>query len=728
MSSLSSGLFKFISRRIHADCWRITAFAISLLFFAPALVQGQASETTSEGAPAQESPTAAPPRPFNNAPPPAKKTGSEGTEENADAENADADKPLFPNPEAPKTPTQTGRFRTASGFVKVNEQLLDAFKDSVVRVNALDGVGNSLGEAMGVAVGVADSGIQEGDSIYIATSLSLVLGNSMEWADQILCTHDSGASYTAEIALIDEQLDLVLLKPKNKPSPIRFVPESQERAQVSVITISFERDRKNEIVPKFHRGVVAAVNPEEGSLALSGKTFTDNQSGTAIINLQGQLMGMLLPKSNGVLSSGITRAIRKAKGREAFSPKLVGVIMGRGLVVDPTLKGAYPSIEAALSDLRKGDAPKADPTRFLKAYTDEFKPKAAERPVLKIASGIFRIQETLSIPANLSISGSGPGSTMLVAQTADKPLLKIEAVEKVSIANLRLIPATSQKENVPTVEVRKAKQITFQGTIIESKGGRAAVHLHEGSDANFFGNSFPEGKSKAIYCQNSNLKAEANAFLGGWPQALALGTGCSANVTRNLFVANEIATAVSGSARSLSLSSNTFLRGVVGLRIYGTLANLDVEDNLFVSNRYSIFTSVPLTKNQIGRNAAWQSVAFHNDKALAGLDFVKGKVEFRNQDRYDLRLLSNSAAATTGVPSEAGEQTDIGAFQTAEFVGPYTPQLIASLEAALGEKNLAEAWGFKVTKPNNQSSGPTKAGAREQAQSANAELPFGSSE
>mgnify|MGYP003393491283 CR=1 FL=1 len=624
-----------------------------------------------------------------------------------DGSDDDSESPSFVRPQG--QPQQLGRYRTASGTVKVPQLLLDAYKDSVVRVTARDEAGNRLNEAMGVAVGVSSEGMNIGSSHYIATSLSLVLGNSVQWADRIEETHDTGSSYSSQVAFIDEQLDLVLLKPKNKPTPIRFVASGQERAQIDVITISFDRDRKNEIVPNFHRGVMAALDTEEGTFTVSGKTMSNEQAGTAVINMNGELMGMLLPNRNGVLSSAITRGIQKIQGKAPFSPRLIGAIMGRGILVDLSAPEAYKTIPEALADLKSGKAPKADPTRYLPAYTDAYKPRAASRTILKIAPGSYDISNTLEIPSNLSIAGSGPGTTILVGKAPDRPIISLDKAKNVAIANLRITPGSAQKALVPTISVRDSENISILGNVIEAKGGRAAIHLQGVKNAGIFGNAFPEGKEKAIYCQTSTLVAQANSFLGKWPQATSIGKGCAATVVSNFFLDNEISVAVSTESKKLELRRNTFLRSLVGARFYGKTNELNVEDNLFYSNRYSLLTSQKFAPFQIGRNAAWKSIAFREREQITGLDFVKGKPEFRNADAFDYRLIPGSPGANSGVPDEDGG-SDIGAFQAEAFLGKYTSQFLITLETAVGEKNLAETWGFKLLNAPGILDGPSGGG------------------
>ena len=109
------------------------------------------------------------------------------------------------------------------------------YKHSVVRVLAKDLSGNILAKAMGVAIGR--------NAQYIAAPLSIVLGNTQQWADRIEVTHFAGNKYDANVALIDEEKNLVILSPEAAPAPIVFVAETDERPQLDVYTISFRIGR-----------------------------------------------------------------------------------------------------------------------------------------------------------------------------------------------------------------------------------------------------------------------------------------------------------------------------------------------------------------------------------------------------------------------------------------------------------------------------------------------------
>ena len=333
--------------------------------------------------------------------------------------------PNFNKPD-PVPPKQLGRFQTAAGGQKTAELLLDRYKQSVVRIIARDESGNELNRSMGVAIGYSSNGTKIGKGLYIATSLSLILGNALQWADKIEIQHESGTKYYGRIALIDEQIDLVLVEPQNAPQPIFFVDAQNERPQINIYTIGFKDTKEGYPEAKIHSGTLAAVNRRAGTLAVSGAAINNSQIGTGIINTQGQLVGMLLKDSNGVLSSALRTAILKAHRLKSFHPRLVGVIMGRGVLVDKRIPSAFQTIEAAIKAVNAGTAPKRDPTRYLRAYTDDFRPSTVMRPVIKVAPGTYNITNTLEIPSNISFTGSGPSETILIGSDPNKPIVSLK--------------------------------------------------------------------------------------------------------------------------------------------------------------------------------------------------------------------------------------------------------------------------------------------------------------
>ena len=492
----------------------------------------------------------------------------------------------------PVAPSGTlGRFRKKEGnleTVEIEALLLDRYKDSVVRIRVLDHSGMNLGEAMGVSVGLTSSGAQVGDSIYIATPLSLLLSNPLQWGDSIEIYHYSGTKYNADIAVIDEKLDIVLLKPKNYPQPIRFVEPSNERNQLDVITISFRDDGKGGLEAASHLAVMAATNPKSGTLAISGSTIGDEQVGTAILNMQGQLMGMLLPKHQGVLSSAIVSLIKKARDKKIIPPVMLGVIMGRGVLVDKNLvgSGAYISVEKALEDIRNKKAPKADLSRFTPSHQLYY--RKIPRVVLKVGPGTYSFKEALKVPSNVSIAGSGANLTTFTVEDPKQSVLLLKNVNNVYISHLRFQVKEKQSKLQSTVFIQDSSEIILLGNLVETNGGRG-VHAIGSKLISLVGNSFPEGKNKAVYCQKSSIKAEANSFLGPHPQAIAVGQNCSLLAKSNLFIGNKIGVAVSGRSSYFQLKNNTFIYTSIGVRFYGYYPRLEVEDNLFYEGKFSFF-------------------------------------------------------------------------------------------------------------------------------------------
>ncbi len=627
--------------------------------------------------------------------------------------NTDSEAPDFNKPEGKGS--KLGKYRVADGLVKggrvkVKDRLTDTYKSSVVRVIARDESGNILNQAMGVSIGVTANNLRVGDSNYIATPLSLVLGNTLQWADQIEVQQDNGASLKAKVALIDEQIDLVLLKPEISPSPLRFIPAENERPRLNILTLELKEKRDDSgakiIVAEGHEGVLAAMDSEKGTLTVSGRRISNRQAGTAIINLQGQLLGMLLPNSRGILSSRLKQAVSLAKGKRPFHPRLVGAIMGRGVLVDPRLKDAYKSIPDALQDIADGKAPKADTKLYLKAHTDELKPKDPPRSILKVAPGEYELTESIVLPSNISVSGSGAKDTILRMTSANKPVVVLDNVKNITVANFRILPGKQEKA-IASVRIRNSQSVVLLGNLIQADQGRA-VHFTNSQEISIFGNTFPKRTSKnilkatppkdvskGIYCQASTATVETNAFLEEWPQSLAVGKSCHMLAERNIFIRNQISIAVSSQSTSLELKNNTFVGSKMALRFFGKLPEFVVEDNLFYRNKFSILSQLPLEVQKFGRNGAYQSVAFQDGKMVPGLDFVKGKPEFRKPDKYDFRLLPGSPNVGAGIPGKNGIPTDIGAFQPSTYLGKHTSHLIDTLSLALESENLSLEWGFE---------------------------------
>lgn len=450
-------------------------------------------------------------------------------------------------PTTPANVTSVGRYRNARGEVRIESLLHDRYKQSVVRVTAKDLAGNVLARAMGVGVGR--------NAQYIAAPLSLVLGSSQQWADKIEVTHFAGNKYDANVALIDEEKNLVILAPEAAPAPIVFANESDERPQVDVFTISFENAPDGSIASSVHRGRVAAANVETGLLSVSPQTnqvIDDAQAGTGLINSEGKLVGMLLPNGRGVLASTLQRSILKAQKATPIEPRMIGVILGRGVLVDPKSTTAFKTISEALEAIKKGEAPKTDPTRYTPARNRTVAPKDTDKVVIKVMPGTYKEKKTISLPSDVSLSGSGPGQTSIVAPSSDKPAILVQRANNVMVAGFRIVPAALQSLKAPTLIVSEATGVTLLGNVFEAKGGVGAW-VHASTKVSFFGNTFARGTVRGLACDKSGLQAEANAFVGDWPTALSLDKECSSVVKRNLFFETKTGIAVASNAGSTLL-------------------------------------------------------------------------------------------------------------------------------------------------------------------------------
>ena len=587
-----------------------------------------------------------------------------------------------------------GRFHKRDGTLEIEALLLDRYKDSVVRIRVLDRAGINLGESLGVSVGITASGAQVGDSIYIATPLSLILNNPVQWGDKIEVEHYSGTKYNAEIAIISEKLDIVLLRPKNYPQPVRFVEPRNERNQLDVITIGFQNNGEGGLEAISHSAVMAATNSKDGTLAIAGAGIHNAQAGTAILNMQGQLMGMLLPNHQGVLSSAIVSLIKRAKEKKLIPPVMLGVIMGKGVLVDRSLiaSGAYISIEDAIKDIQSGKAPKADLSRFIPSHKIHY--RKPSKVVLKVGPGTYSFKKALEVPSNISIAGSGSGLTTFTVKDQKQSVLLLKNVENVFISNLRLQPKGKQDRLQSTVFIQDSGKIVLLGNLVESNGGRG-IHAIGSKHISLIGNSFSDGANKAVYCQQSSVKVEASSFLGPHPQALAVGKACYLSAENNLFMENKVGVAISGRSTYVRLRNNTFIHTLTGVRFYGYYPKLEVEDNLFYKGRFSFLMVRSFRPSLFGKNSSWGNVAFLRKKRAEGLQFVKGKPIFRNPRNYDFRLRAGSPGSLSGKLDDFGVNADMGAFQSSNFLGNYTRAFLITLEAATGEKNLAEKWGYK---------------------------------
>lgn len=598
------------------------------------------------------------------------------------------------SPNASAVNVALGRFRNANGTSKVADMMLERYKESVVRVIVRDHAGNTLSQAMGVAVGK--------EHTYIATPLSLLLGNAIEWGDHVEIEHSVGNSYGASVALVDEQLDLALLLPDTMPAPIPFVREDDERPGVDVFTIGFAelkvapgQEPIPGINPKIFKGTLAAATVSNGTLSVSKEVTENSFAGTSIINTHGELVGMLLPNGRGVLSSHIAQDIDKASHSNPFPLRMLGAIMGRGVLVDTKTTDAYKSIGDALAAIKKGEAPKANLKLFIPADAKkrELAPRETGRIILKVMPGIYKEKTTIVLPDRISLTGSGPKETVLMATNPNIPVIKIENVTAVSITGFRLVPAPLQASEAATVLINRVNGAVLLGNLIEAKGG-SAVQVQRTKEFGIFGNAFPRGKLRAVLCKESSGQIEGNSLLGDWPQAISIDSGCDLTVTRNLFLETQMGVAVSGQAKNAKITKNTFLRSVAGVRLFGDANKLTIEDNIFSGGVYSLFASNDLNPKIIGRNNAWKNIAMARGKQLRSLDLVRVDPLFENPDEYDFRPKLRNAVAGSGAEATELGRSDLGAYQRTDFLGKYTSYFIGTLEAATGMEKIGSAWGF----------------------------------
>lgn len=579
----------------------------------------------------------------------------------------------------------TGQFRKADGSVLLEKQYLARYKESVVRVVARDNSGNELGRTMGTAIG------RPGGKVFIASPLSGVLGNSMQWADTIEIVNHAGNRNKANVALVNEQLDLVLLDPLNKPAPINFVRPSDERAQIDIFTISFDDDTVNvgRIKPNIHNGMLQAINVQEGTLTVSSNYVVENSAGTAIISKTNELMGMLLPNGQGVLASALNNAISLAEKAEPISPRLVGVVMGRGVLVDEKLPFAFPTITAALEAIKEGKAPKTNPALYIPAKTRDLSPREAERIVLKVMPGVYnKEKQPINIGGNVSLTGSGAALTTIVGTDPAKPLFSIQNQANISVTGFRLVPAALQNGESSTVEIRNSSAVIVLGNIVEAKGG-SGILLDGSSSIALFGNTFPRGKLKAVQCRASSMVVEGNAFLGDWPQAITVDSGCASQVRRNLFIETQIGLATSSQAREMEVKNNNFIKSLAGVRFFGEVPSGVFTDNIFFQNAFAFYGSKDYTGKRIGRNALWKSQVSFKGKPFKSLDMEIVQPIFEAPENYDFRLRASSSLVNSATTSGEDGRLDIGAFQRTDCAGRFTPQLLQTIAAAVGEKKLA---------------------------------------
>ncbi|HEY8279583.1 MAG TPA: right-handed parallel beta-helix repeat-containing protein [Bdellovibrionota bacterium] len=593
---------------------------------------------------------------------------------------------------SPGTPAPSlGKYRTGNPqigiTVKIDELIHDRYRQSVVRVVAKDLGGTVLAKSMGVAIG-RNSGSQ-----YIAAPLSIALGSSQQWADKIEITHYGGNKYEASIALIDEEKNLVLLSPEASPAPIVFARESNERPQIDVFTISFDMALTGEMSSAVHRGKLAAANPETGLLSVSpyaGQVIDDAQAGTGLLDSEGSLVGMLLPGGRGVLSSSLQRAIAKAQKATPLEPRMIGVILGRGVLVDPNLPGAFKTITEAQDAIKKGVAPKTDPTRYTPARNRSVAPKETDKVVIKVMPGVYKEKKTIYLGANTSLSGSGPAHTTIAGSDPDKPVILVQNAANVIVAGLRIVPALQQKLKAPALIVNNASNVTLSGNVFEAKGGVAAW-VHNSRKVALYGNTFARGQVRGLSCDRTDIELEANAFLGDWPVAASFDKGCSSVVKRNLFFENKTSLNIAANAGSTLLQQNTFVRSPAAVRVGGSTNKFSLYDNIFFECEHALYVGGDANTNSLGRNGSWKSRFTARSKPLSMLDIVRTEPVFEDPSNYDFRIKPGKGHVGSALRTPGG---DLGAFQRADFVGTHSGTLAHTLGAATGDVDLAGSWGL----------------------------------
>ncbi len=590
----------------------------------------------------------------------------------------------IPAPSSVNSAQSPGQYRTARGEVKIEKMMLDRYRQSMVRVTARDLSGNELGRAMGVGVGR--------NAQYVAAPLSLVLGNSQQWADTIEITHAAGNKYQAQVVIIDEEKNLVLLAPEAHPAPLPFVRELDERPQTTVYYISFENNPQGVIQPNVHTGLLAAVNQETGLLSVAGADLQDSFAGTGLVNSQGELVGMLLPGGRGVLASTLQKiALRAQRLTTTLPPRMIGVILGRGVLVDPQNPTAFSTISAAFDAIKKGEAPKAHPERYHPAKDKSVAPKSLDRVIVKVMPGTYKEGKALVVPANVSLSGSGPDRTVLVGTSPDKPVVLLQKANNSSLSGFRIVPAALQQMKAPTVIVSESRDVSILGNVLEAKGG-VALWVHQSQLVKILANAFARGQARALSCDRSDLRAEANAFLSDWPIAVSVDRECSAEIFRNLFLENKNSISVSSLVRRVKIERNTFVRNSVAIKLTANDSLAAIDDNLFFENTYGLFGLGNYDTSRIGRNAIWKTKFMLQGRNFSRPDFIRTEPQFNDPGHYDFRVGPGKSQAG-GAAKEAG--ADVGAFQRADLLGGLTTQIAVALRTATGEKDLLAAWGLE---------------------------------
>ena len=588
-----------------------------------------------------------------------------------------------PSTVTPPPKGEPGQYRNKdTGSVNITKMFLDRYKQSMVRVISRDLAGNELSRAMGVGVGK--------NSQYIATALSIVLGNSQQWADKIEITHITGNRYYAKVAYIDEEKNLVLLAPEANPPPIPHVREVDERPQIDVFTFSFNEGPNGKIDPKIHRGTMAAANQESGLLSISSPELNDKQAGSGIINAQGELVGMLLPEGRGVLTSTLLKLVAKAQKATPFDANLVGAILGRGVLVDPKNKAAFPTITAALEAIKKGEAPKPDTTRYNPAKNRTVAPLESDKVVIKVMPGIYKEEKTITLGSDVSLSGSGPDRTQLLGKDPNKPVLLLQNSSNTIVSGFRIVPAMGQSLKAPTIIGNKTQSVTLLGNVIEANEG-IALWAHQSNGVNLVANTFHKGQSRAVSCDQSSVIVKSGVFLGDWSTAISADKGCDLLVQRTLFLENKTSIGISASAKRVRVERSSFIKGENALRALSDVKSLKLIDSLFFECENGLIVAGALDSRGIGRNAIWKSKFTSKGRNIPNLDLVKSEQRFEAPNLYDYRLKPGQGQIGNALSEEGA---DLGAFQRSDYLGEHTQQLIRSLSAAVGDPELPVSWGI----------------------------------
>jgi hypothetical protein len=168
--------------------------------------------------------------------------------------------------------------------------------------------------------------------------------------------------------------------------------------------------------------------------------------------------------------------------------------------------------------------------------------------------------------------------------------------------------------------------------------------------------------------------------------------GCNLNARRNLFSENKTAVTISSAASRVNLERNSFIRTTGAVKFSSAPKTFFLRDNLFFECNYALLSSGALDAKKLGRNALWRSKMEARNKPIAAVDLVRTEPKFEAPASYDFRL---SAGQSQFATAETEPGAELGAFARDTYVGTYTQQLVRALGVAIGEPELAEAWGLQ---------------------------------